>query len=345
MNNTLEIVNLGTRPHVGQTIYGLLSIAKTLKFDVVVNNNPIFQNFDSLVVVNFPGIGLVGFDMADGYNFDFSEYDLAIEPLVAVFKRSYSQAQNSMLKNGNKIMPYGFNYQIDPPIKYRRAWVKNKIWIKNIIKALIGYEKFTHKPEEFVANNKSEKKDNGPRIVYFTRLWDPSEEWAGKPLSKELIDERNCINKLRMDTVIALRERFGSLFAGGIERRRYSEKLCPELIVDKRYTAKSHYLKLMHSCDVCIASTGLHESIGWKTGEYVAAGKAVVSEKLHYEVPNWKEGTHYFAFATVEECVQKVEMLLNNAELLINMQKANRLYYITNLEPVSLIKNCLMKLC
>lgn len=35
----------------------------------------------------------------------------------------------------------------------------------------------------------------------------------------------------------------------------------------------------MHDTDICIGSMGLHKSIGWKTGEHIAASKAIINEK------------------------------------------------------------------
>lgn len=50
----------------------------------------------------------------------------------------------------------------------------------------------------------------------------------------------------------------------------------------------------MRRSDICIGSTGLWDSIGWKTGEYVAAARAVVNERFVYEVPGgFREGVNY----------------------------------------------------
>ena len=61
--------------------------------------------------------------------------------------------------------------------------------------------------------------------------------------------------------------------------------LCPELIVAEKYTDRARYLCLMRRSDICIGSTGLWDLIGWKTGEYVAAARAIVNERFVYEVP------------------------------------------------------------
>lgn len=39
---------------------------------------------------------------------------------------------------------------------------------------------------------------------------------------------------------------------------------------------------MVKESDICITTTGLHRSIGWKFAEYIAASKAIVTEKLNY---------------------------------------------------------------
>ena len=113
-------------------------------------------------------------------------------------------------------------------------------------------------------------------------------------------------------------------------------------IVSPALTERKRYLRTLHAHDICIASTGLHESIGWKTGEYVAAAKAIVSEPLCYQVPGeFREGIHYLPFTTTEECLAAVQTLLAEPYKLFAMKKANEIYYSRYLRPDVLVKNTL----
>ena len=90
---------------------------------------------------------------------------------------------------------------------------------------------------------------------------------------------------------------------------------------------------------ICIGSMGLHESIGWKTGEYVAAGRAIVNEEFKYQIPNFIEGINYFSYDSVEKCLSMVEELHKNPEKVIEMQKNNTKYYNNYLRPDKQIEN------
>ena len=87
---------------------------------------------------------------------------------------------------------------------------------------------------------------------------------------------------------------------------------------------------------------GLFESIGWKTGEYVAAAKAIVNERFHYTVTgDYREGEHYLPFETAEDCLAAVEQLVRDPEKLYAMKRVNEVYYRNYLRPDVLVKNSL----
>ena len=98
----------------------------------------------------------------------------------------------------------------------------------------------------------------------------------------------------------------------------------------------------MKASDICIASTGLHGSIGWKTAEYVAASKAIVSEPLNYKVTgNFIPGENYLEFSGIDECLSALDALSSSPEKLYEMKKKNHEYYKRYLAPVELVKRSL----
>ncbi len=101
-------------------------------------------------------------------------------------------------------------------------------------------------------------------------------------------------------------------------------------------------MALLHQCDICIGTMGLHESIGWKTGEYVAAAKAIVNERFHYQVTgDFAEGVNYLPFETAQECIAAVQQLVEDPRKLYEMKRANEAYYRRWLKPEVLVKNTL----
>ena len=89
----------------------------------------------------------------------------------------------------------------------------------------------------------------------------------------------------------------------------------------------------MKKADICIGTMGVHRSIGWKIGEYIAAARAIVAERFEYIVPgNFDDGKHYIPYDTVDECCEAVSNLYENPALVYEMKKANEEYYLNYLK-------------
>ncbi len=105
------------------------------------------------------------------------------------------------------------------------------------------------------------------------------------------------------------------------------------LISDPKMSNFKNYIQIMKQIPIGIATTGLHDSIGWKFAEYVAFSKAVVSEKLHYYVPGLKEGRNYLAFESADECVQQATRLMQDRSLREEMMRNNHTHYLNYGRP------------
>ena len=95
----------------------------------------------------------------------------------------------------------------------------------------------------------------------------------------------------------------------------------------------------MHKFDICIGSAGLHQSIGWKIGEYVAASKCIVSESFAYTAPEFLPRRNYLPFDNMNQCVATIESLINDKSQIREMEEANYEYYNNHLRPDALIWN------
>lgn len=274
------------------------------------------------------------YDLWDGYN-DLEGMGRGLENCDFYFKRSFSQEKNQTLfpEFAEKIYPLGFNYHLS----YPGDPIQEPKW-KALAKPLLG-----RTPDKYfvpeVFEGKAEEKIGEPvKILFLTRLWnnhDPS-------LSEAVNEERRLINESRIEIIRTLRSRYGDAFFGGLNNTALSRTLAPELIVPAQYTERKKYLKLVHDCDICIGTMGLHESIGWKTGEYVAAAKAIVHETFHYSVPgDFAVGRNYLSFTTAEECISAVQRLVDSPKVLYSMKQANEDYYRRFLKPEVLVKNTL----
>jgi hypothetical protein len=287
------------------------------------------------VLVEYHGKTLV-YDMLDGYQHQES-IQYYLQKCDFYFKRSYSKRKNEELglMDTHKMYPLGFNYHVschnhptDKP-----AW-------KEFLKKLMGLEynnycstAFSRKAFEAVPQYKGKKLT----VMFSSRLWGES-----SGIDEEWNKERRYINHMRIDILRQLKSRNDIRFVGGLTDSELSREMAPDLIIPAELTRRSTYLKQMKKADICIGSMGLFESIGWKTGEYVAAGKAIINERFHYEVPgNFEEGKHYLGFDTAQECIRAVETLLEDPQRVYQMKKTNEKYYKNYLRPDMLIQNTL----
>ena len=280
------------------------------------------------------------YDVQDGYQ-DFEAMKTLIGNCDYYFKRNYSDDENKKFaekisdpKAVEKIFPLGFNYTVTyqwSPLNYGTPW-------KERIKRLLGFKNTPNayfKPEVFegVPNYDGRK----PHIFFQTRLWDIPEDypdWKKK--------QWNWINQTRLTIVRTLKKEFPDTYDGGLIDNEINRKIAPDLILPEEETRRENYIERMKHADICINTTGLHMSIGGKTGEYIAAARAIVHEKFYYAVTgDFKEGKNYLSFTTAEECIAAIKRLIDNPQLILEMQKNNFDYYQNYLEPCKLIENTL----
>ena len=291
------------------------------------------------------------FDMCDAFALNNEKGKAYLNKVALYFKRSYLKEMDAGLSAElmDKIRPYGFDfYTTFPgnPMDERSLSVKGRI--KQTLRTLSGYDKCSY-AEAF--ERKADQTRGNPQIIFMTRLWDPDEISLEGDLDPELrsyreymIEERNRINADRTKIVRELRRIYGNNFVGGIQSSPFAERYSPDILIPKELTRKKTYLHKMQSADICIGSMGLHKSTGWKTGEYIAASRAIVAERLVYNVPgDFAAYKNYIPFDTVEECLSAVDRLYHDPDAVYAMKKANEQYYQQYLEPAAQLKNALLQ--
>lgn len=330
MSDKVIIHIISPEQHICQIVAGFENLFGN---SVIVENHLSDPSYDghrgAYLIVLYKSSKLV-YDMTDGFH-DLGTINWHLQNCDYYFKRSYSQERiQSLLPSlAYKIRPTGLWYQVSPrsypfPLTFRERLL-NLIGIKS-------YSWFTQEKFEEIPKYKP----NNLRILFFTRLWEPTLN------DEDLNSERNLINNMRISLIRELKKIFGNSFYGGLYDMELSRKLAPDLVLPKYRTIKNNYLELMHKCDICIGSMGLHQSIGGKTGEYVAASKAIINEKLHYEVTgNFSDGVNYFSFNSIDECIKSVDYLYHSPKQVFEMKMANLKYYSEFLEPTILVRKTL----
>jgi hypothetical protein len=167
--------------------------------------------------------------------------------------------------------------------------------------------------------------DNGGRVIFFTRLWEPHSR-----IDADEQERRRRMNQVRIELVRALRRIPNT--ACGIFPTELSRRLCPDLLMSARDAASRNYGTALRSADIGIANEGLKGSPGWKIGEYVAGSKAIVSNSIECVIPEFQEGVNYSLFSFAEEIADLIADLRRNKRYR-EQQQANWEYTRRYLHP------------
>lgn len=310
--------------HCSQIIAGFIMLSKIGALDLEIVEPVKNEAYSDLAIVKvLYDNKRVVYDVMDGYQ-SIHDIKKLIDNCDFYFKRSYSEKINKEILDENeinKIHMLGMNYHVtckgNPYDKILRDSMLKRIILGKKANAYFVPEVFETKPLY---------KEKDIKILFMTRLWEDAEE----------------INYQRIELISALRECFGKSFIGGLQESKIAKNMAPQLIVNRFATERGRYLKTLKSCDICIGTKGLHNSTGWKTAEYIAAGKAIINEPMYYSVPgNFEEGKNYLSFTSTNECIKHIDWLINNPEELYHMKVNNMNYYYQYLKPDILVKNSL----
>jgi hypothetical protein len=98
------------------------------------------------------------------------------------------------------------------------------------------------------------------------------------------------------------------------------------------------YARLLKRPLVTVYCRGLHDSVGFKMAEYLAASRAIVGHRPDSLLPRaLVEGGNYLEFRHAEECVAQCDRLLRDRDLADAMRRSNWDYYIDQVEPSALL--------
>lgn len=283
----------------------------------------------------------VYYDTLDGLNWINGNLDDNLDYFSKInadfyFKRSFTSELNSVCKNVT-VYPLGFNYFMhhnNSTSNFEKS-VKNYIKNSSLFNLVRSKKKFFHENR-----NKLEKSQNlESQIIFFTRLWEPKD---AKFIDKNTLDS---LNFNRIKTIENCRKEFGKSFIGGLEESNYANRLAPSLVVNKWITNRGNYLNNLKKSNICVATTGLHNSVGWKFGEYIANSKAIVSQPLNYLAPGpFKNNINYLEFNNQNELLEKLNILLINRDFTQSIMTNNHYYYSKYLRADKLILNSLEKI-
>jgi hypothetical protein len=321
---------------------GVLNVKQTIPADCLLNKT----DPDRWVPYRFSNVKvIVGNRTSVCYDMhDWSWIDPALLAEVDFyFKRSFDSEYVAQLRERHKVFPLGLNYPVfcagpDGFRLQRSAFYAGRTRIKAVLKALY-VDRFVASASERLNHLESYPDFAAePRVLFMAKAWDTAR--IPDRTQKEAVE---VLNDTRAQCVRRLRKELGRRFFGGLAHDAYSaSRFKDALLPDARLADKRQYIEILRHHPICVATTGLNGSTGWKFGEYVALAKAIVTEPLRDVLPgNLAAGTHYLQFNTPDEVAAAAVRLVEDRDVRCAMMMNNYRYYRAFLRPDVLVLNSL----
>lgn len=267
--------------HLNQLIYSYFYYCKSnnSKFNLICNKNII--NGGAILNINTRKIF---FDYSDDTIFmDFPiKYDY-------YFKRSLKKSDRT-----DNIYPLNFNVpmsynSVNLLFKLNLKLLTDKHSTKEIIEAFDFFSllKGSHKTLNINHYPNKVSDDFGGNVIFQTRLWNPD----NNPDSEEK-ERRRLQNEYRINACRIIKKNFKDASVG-LAEGVLANKIAPDLVISNKLSSKKNYLKELNKFNIGVADDGLKNTPGWKIGEYLLYGKAVITTPLNIVVEGFYEGNNY----------------------------------------------------
>jgi len=172
----------------------------------------------------------------------------------------------------------------------------------------------------------SEKK---PYVFMIGRLW----------IHQNCIDNTNLMRKKFIETCQQSDFDFEGGFLARKEHPQY-EKF-KHLCFLKPYSALA-YLKKTKESAIVFNTPTVHNCHGWKLGEFLAMGKAIISTTLSNRLPeNLVHGKNIHFISSLDELESAIHLLLNNSDYRKKLEKGSKAYYKKFIDPQQVIQRIL----
>ena len=225
---------------------------------------------------------------------------------------------NRSLLESNFINVYPLNFQVN--LSYKALGFIQKLKIKDIInnknrieivRAIDYFNRLTNLSHNAMDVRFFPKKiiDNKGKVIFLTRLWNPNNH--PDPKEKE---RRIRQNIFRVESCRIIKKNFKNSLVG-LFPDEYSKEVASDLLLDSKATSKKRYFNDLQSANIGIADDGLKDTPGWKIGEYLMFGKAVISTPINIIVEEFKENKNYLKLSSrnsFDELPEKIDYLLTN---------------------------------
>lgn len=196
------------------------------------------------------------------------------------------------------------------------------------------------KPLQFIKGFVIQAVKRLPITAYVPEPSDPGYIFA----SGSLWHISNVTNEYRSYFFRAAQAQPGIRFEGGFVSRPNSPPGYDSLL-GRKYTLAEYLERTKHSA-VVFNTPALHGCHGWKLGEFLALGKAIISTPLSRELPApLVHGEHiHFVEPTIEAISEAIRMIRNDDGYRHHLETNARSYYDTYLTPQTVIRRIMARL-
>ncbi len=321
--------------HHNMIIYSLLyySHENQVSFKIFLN-----RNISQSGAILYREDKTIFFDFSDGTDFidNPNYYDY-------YFKRSYLPSIDTFLN----VFP--LNFQVN--YSYKSLKVLSKFNFKELIgkenrveifRALDFFNLFTNLSHNAMDIRffPKEVNDNKGKIIFQTRLWNPDNN-----ADLEEKKRRELQNEFRIEACRIIKKNFKNIVVG-VFPDTLSCKAAPDVLLDIKKISKKEYFNELKNSDITIADDGLKDTPGWKIGEYLLFGKAVITTPIGVKIENFKEGINYEKLTSrisYSELPEKIEFLLSKNRYL-EMAQNNLIWSENYLHPKNYIKRIFLSI-
>lgn len=160
--------------------------------------------------------------------------------------------------------------------------------------------------------------------------------------SNEWINNDESVNHYRANFIDACRSFSDIEFEAGFvfSSIKNTNPLFQELVIDAPWIPKRTYIEKIKRSILVFNTPAWAGCHGWKLGEYLALGKAIVSTPLTNELPApLRHGEHlHIVSGKTKDMIEAIELLISDADYRSTLERNSYEYYCKYASPAQSVK-------
>lgn len=201
--------------------------------------------------------------------------------------------------------------------------IQPKAWIKNYL-SLLKRQRLS----DYL--KKTDKRENENYVFFISTLWNNATE----------------LNLYRQKYTLACVENKNIEFAGGFFTKNSIDvpQDIPENLMFRRYYSNKDYLENMKKSIFVFNTPAVHDCHGWKLGEFLCLGKAIISTPLKNNLPYpLIDGANIYFVKNEKDIEDAINRLVIDKSLRYKLEENAQRYFQQYASPIKVIEQILSK--